>query len=141
MLPSFMQTNSKWWGINNKSTTAGHIINKLIELLQNHVDSIHIPWFFIQLKTFVEKDLSGQSSHRQTRYQAADLRYDFDDVILSITYAYINAECNKQYYPTKIEKKHGESKKIRRFMQDHTTNFSLRLAEFDEDGKFIRFVN
>jgi len=141
MLPLFMRSGGKWWGINNKTNTAGHIMNKLIEMLQTRVENIYIPWFFKQMKTFVEKDLSASTSHRQSRYQAADLRYDYDDVIFAIVYAYINAECNRQYYPTKVSKDYEGKKKVRRYMQDHTTNFNLRLAEFDENGKFVKFVN
>ena len=143
MLPKFLQAGTKWWGINNKTNTAGKIINKLIEMIESHADNIYIPWFFIQLKTFVEKDLKGGTSHRETRYQAADLRYDFDDVIFSMVFAYINAECNQRYFPQYVggEKQLGTVRKRTKYVQDARTNWQQRLAEVDDEGKIIRYVN
>ena len=142
MLPNFLRAGTKWWGINNKANTAGKIINKMMEMLDAHADNIYITWLFIQLKTFIEKDLSGANSHRETRYQAADLRYDFDDVIFSMVFAYINAECNQRYYPQYVgQEAMAKTKKKTKYIQDARTNFQMRLAEVDDDGKLIRFVN
>ena len=142
MLPKYMHAGSKWWGINNRTNTAGKIINKLIEMIEAHVDNIYIPWFFIQLKTFIEKDLSGQASGRETRYQAADLRYDFDDVIFAMVFAYINAECNQQHFPKFLGESNPTARKRKmRYVQDARTNWQQRLAEVDDEGKVIRYVN
>jgi len=142
MLPKYMHAGTKWWGINNRTNTAGKIINKLIEMIESHVDNIYIPWFFIQLKTFIEKDLSGVSSGRETRYQAADLRYDFDDVIFAMVFAYINAECNQQHFPKFLGESNPIAKKRKmRYVQDSRTNWQQRLAEVDDEGKVIRYVN
>ena len=70
------------------------------------------------------------------------LRYDFDDSIFAIVFAYINAECNSQFYPKKVSGTNkGKKKKNVKFIQDSRTNFQLRLAELDENGKIIRYVN
>ena len=142
MLPPFMQTGSgKWWGINNKTNTAGHIANKIIEMCDGFADNIWIPWFFMQLKTFIEKDLKGAQSHRQTRYQAADLRYDYDDVIFSSVFAYICAQCHQKYEPNQVDAADKESRTITKYVQDASTNFRLRLAEVDRvTGKVKRFI-
>lgn len=139
-LPVFLQTpSSKWWGIRNSTATAGRIANKTIEMIDSFAENIFIPWFFEQCKTFVEKDLKSQNQQRQTRYQAADLRYDFDDVIFSSTFANINAQCHAKFEPTKTEK--GEQKRrYTQYVQNAQTGFRLRLAEVDERGKVIRYL-
>jgi hypothetical protein len=65
-------------------------------MIDAYGDRIDVPWLWEQLKTFVEKDLRSQSTQRQTRYQAADSRYDYDDTIFGITFAYINAVAHAQ---------------------------------------------
>jgi hypothetical protein len=142
MLPKYLHAGSKWWGINNKTNTAGKIINKLIEMIDSHANNIYIPWFFLQMKTFIEKDLNSKSSGRETRYQAADLRYDWDDVIFSMVFAYINAECNRHFFPKYTgDKTVGKKRSKTRYIQDARTNWVQRLAEVDDEGKFIRFIN
>jgi len=142
-LPPFMQTPSgKWWGINNRTNTAGHIANKIIELCDAYAENIYMLWFFIQLKTFVEKDLRGAATLRQTRFQAADMRYDFDDVIFSTVFAYLNAQIHARYEPrqTDVDSEHVKLTE-RRFVQNADTNFKLMLAEVDKKtGKVRRYI-
>ena len=96
-------------------------------------------WFFLQLKTFIEKPLKTGNTLRQTRYQAADLRYDYDDVIFSSAFAYINAQSHARYEPYEEDKPTVKKKRIR-YVQDASTNFRLRLAEVNGEGKIIRYV-
>jgi hypothetical protein len=141
VLPPFLQgASGKWWGVSNKTNTAGHIANKIIEMVDSYASNIFIPWFFIQLKTFVEKDLRGGSTHRQTRFQAADLKYDYDDVIFSMVYAYVNAQSHSRYEPRRIDKAE-EGKRQTRFVQNADTGWKLRLAEVSPSGKILRYIN
>lgn len=138
ILPPFLQTpSSGWWGIRNVSSTAGHISNKIIEMIDSYAPNIFIPWFFEQVKTFVEKDLKGSNSHRQTRFQAANLKYDYDDGIFSMVFAYINAQAHSRFEPRQIDAVENKTRD-QRFVYDD--NWRLRLAIVDSEGKVIRFV-
>ena len=139
-LPPFMQTpSSKYWGIANKANTAGHIANKIIEMVDAYAPNIFIEWFFEQIKTFVQKDLSGRTSHRETRFQAADLKQDFDDGIFSMVFSYINAQAHSRYEPRLIDKAEEGTRK-RRLVQNADTNWQLRAAIVDQNGKVIRYL-
>ena len=141
-LPKFLQTGTgKWWGISNRTNTAGRIANKIIEMVDDYMDNIYLLWFHLQLKTFVEKPLKNSQSHRQTRFQANDLRYDYDDIIFAGVLAYINAQCYDRYEPK--EKAAGEIGNVlkRRLVQDANTGWSQRLADVDSDGKVVRYIS
>lgn len=146
-LPIILQTpGSKWWGINNKSNTAGRIINKLIELIEIHSKNINIREFWIQMKTFVEKELAGAKTgnpmnQRQTRFQAADTRYNYDDIIFSSVFAYINSLAHDRYEPKNTTEEVLRPKKIRRYVQNEKTNWRMRLAEVNERGDVIRYIS
>ena len=134
---------AKWWGINNKTNIAGKIVNKAIEMLDLYSENIDTLWFWLQLKTFVEKNLSGQQVTRQTRYQAADTRIDFDDAIFGKTFAYICSESYSKYEPTQIggNEEFTEKKGVtRRFVQDERTNWQRRLCDVSASGRIIRYV-
>jgi hypothetical protein len=140
-LPLYLQTpSSAWWGIRNSAATAPRIIAKIEEMLEAYGDQIDVPWLWEQLKTFVEKDLKS-ASHRETRYQASDFRYDYDDVIFGIAFAYINALSHAKYEPENIKTKGTEKRTFRRYVQSKETNYRKRLAEVDKQGKIIRFIN
>tara|TARA_R100000995_G_scaffold84922_1_gene65891 strand:- start:14785 stop:16809 length:2025 start_codon:yes stop_codon:yes gene_type:complete len=140
-LPMSLQGGSaKWWGISNKASTAGRITNRIIEMIELYADNIYIPWFWIQCKTFVEKSLKGTTSHRQSRFQAADLKFDFDDVIFSITYAYINADAHNRFEPRKISG--AKSNKVfTKYVQNRETNFQMRLAQVNDKGEVVKYLN
>jgi len=139
-LPTHMQTpSSKFWGIANKANTAGYIAGKIIEMIDAYAPNIYIEWFFEQIKTFVEKDLAGRSSHRETRFQAADLKTNYDDGIFSMVFAYINAQAHSKYEPRLIDSAE-ESVRQRRYVQNADTNWKMRLALVDENGKVIRYL-
>ena len=141
-LPLYLQTpTSKWWGLRNVTNTAPRIIAKTEEMLEGYGDQIDVPWLWEQLKTFVEKDLKSQSSHRQTRYQAADFRYDYDDAIFAITFAYINAQAHAKYEPENIKRDGQDQQTIRRYVQNKETNFRKRLAVVDMSGKVVKYIN
>lgn len=142
-LPEYFQTHSgKWFGISNKANTGPRIIAKTEEMVDTYANSIDIPWIWEQLKTFVEKDLKSSNSHRQTRYQAADTRYDYDDAIFSITFAYINAQAHSRYEPENVKTMSGKSKVITRYVQSKETNYRMKLARVDKDtGKILKIIN
>lgn len=144
-LPQSLHTNSgKWWGISNRTNTAGRIINRLIEMLDECKERIHTPWFWLQLKTFIEKTLTGaanSASGRQTRYQAADLRYNYDDAIFSKTFSRIAAQCYIRYEPRENTPEKKQKKVIRKYVQNAQTNFQLRLAEVDENGRVLKYID
>ena len=142
-LPEYFHTHSgKWFGISNKANTAPRIIAKTEEMLDTYADRIDVPWLWEQLKTFVEKDLRSSTSHRQTRYQAADTRYDYDDTIFAVTFAYINAQSHARYEPENVKTKSGQNKVITRYVQSKETNFRMKLARVDkETGKILKIIN
>ena len=140
-LPKYLQSpSSKWWGIANRANTAGKITNRIIEMIDVHHKNIFILWFWLQCKTFVEKPLKGNSLVRQSRFQAADLKYDYDDVIFSTVFSNICATAFERYEPKEIFNPNG-IRKHRRYVQNRETNFKLRLAEVDGNGKVLRYIS
>lgn len=141
-LPEYLQTNTdKWWGISKKTNTAPRIIAKLEDLIEGFGDSIDCPWFWEQLKTFVEKDVkSTTNTQRQTRFSAADLRYDYDDVIDSITYAYINAISFARKEPVNIKEEGLQKKITKRYVMSAETGWRKKLCDVDSNGKVVRVV-
>lgn len=140
-LPLYLQVNGgKWFGISNKTNTAPRIIAKIEEMVDAHADSIDIPWFWEQMKTFVEKDLKSSVSNRETRYQAADTRYDWDDAIFSIVFAYINSLCYAKYDPVNIKENMGDKKVHRRYVQNKQTNYRKRLALVNDKGEVVKYL-
>jgi hypothetical protein len=148
-LPIYLQTNTtKWWGVNNRSQTNNKIINYLTELLDAYGDNINVVQFWVQMKTFVEKALIGKNQNtaanvtgRLSRFQAADLKRDFDDVIFGITYAYMNARAHERFVPKNLsEEKTGGKRTIRKYVQDGRTNWEKRYCEVTADGKILKFI-
>jgi hypothetical protein len=140
ILPPFLQTPaSSWWGIRNVASTGGHISNKIIEMVDAYAPNIFIPWFFEQLKTFVEKELKGSQSHRQTRFQAADLKYDYDDGIFSMAFAYINAQAHSRFEPRRVDAEEESTRQIR-LVQSAETQWRLKRALVNSNGKVIRYL-
>jgi hypothetical protein len=132
----------KWFGISNKANTAPRIIAKIEELLDAYGDRIDVPWLWEQLKTFVEKDLKSQNTHRQTRYQAADTRYDYDDAIFAIAFSYINAVAHAKYEPENIKSLSTEANVITRYVQCKETDYRVKLARVDKvTGKVLKILN
>lgn len=142
-LPEYFHTHGgKWFGISNKANTAPRIIAKLEELLEAYMYNIDIPWFWEQLKTFVEKDLKSTTSHRQTRYQAADPRYDYDDSIFAITFAYINSIAHARYEPENVKAEGGLPNVEIRFVQNKETNYRIKKARVDKTtGKVLKILD
>ena len=141
-LPEYFQTQGgKWFGISNKTNTAPRIIAKLEEMIEGYSLNIDVPWFWEQLKTFVEKDLKSTNTSRQTRYQAADSRYDYDDAIFAITFAYINAQSHAKYEPQNIRSVGEEKNVVTRYVQCKETNYRMRLARVDaKTGKLLKII-
>jgi hypothetical protein len=136
----FRKPNGKWFGLANKVDTAPRILGKMQEMVDCHATNLDIPWLWKQFETFVEKDLSSASTHRQTRYQAADMRYDYDDVLFSTTFAYINAMSHAKYEPTNLNDDSLQRKVFTRRVQNRQTNFVPKMAEVDEKGNIIRIL-
>ena len=136
----FRKPNGKWFGLANKVDTAPRILGKMQEMVDCHATNLDIPWLWKQFETFVEKDLSSASTHRQTRYQAADMRYDYDDVLFSTTFAYINAMSHAKYEPTNLNDDSLQRKVFTRRVQNRQTNFIPKMAEVDEKGNIIRIL-
>jgi hypothetical protein len=142
-LPDYFHTHGgKWFGISNKANTGPRIISKLEELLDAYGERIDVPWLWEQLKTFVEKDLKSQTSHRQTRYQAADARYDYDDAIFAITFAYINAVAHAKYEPENIKNEDKNTNVVVRYIQSKETNYRMKLARVDKNtGRVLKILD
>jgi hypothetical protein len=142
-LPEYFHTyGGKWFGISNKANTAPRIIAKTEEMIDAYANNIDVPWLWEQLKTFVEKDLKTTTNHRQTRYQAADTRYDYDDAIFAITFAYINSQAHAKYEPENIRGNEGEKQVVMRYVQSAQTNFRMKLARVDKNtGKILKIMD
>jgi len=142
-LPEYFQTyGGKWFGISNKANTAPRIIAKTEEMIDAYGINIDVPWLWEQLKTFVEKDLKSSTSHRQTRYQAADTRYDYDDAIFAITFAYINAQSHSRYEPENIRNEDKNTHVVIRYVQCKETNFRMKRARVDSrTGKVLKVLD
>lgn len=137
--PTLRTNSGKWWGVSNKANTGEKIIQHLMELLDLYIDNIYIPWFFLQCKTFIEKDLkSGGTNLRNTRFQAADLRYDYDDVLFAVTFAYINAMSNTKYEPRELSTQVIKKKNQLKYVCGPETNFNTYLSEVNSKGRTIR---
>ena len=105
-------------------------------------DRIDVPWFWEQMKTFVEKDLKSQTSHRQTRYQAADPRYDYDDTIFATAFAYINSVAHAKYEPENIRNIDQQNNVTVRYVQCKETNYRMKLARVDKKtGKVLKILD
>lgn len=142
-LPEYFQTyGGKWFGISNKANTAPRIIAKVEEMIDAYGINIDVPWIWEQLKTFVEKDLKSSTSHRQTRYQAADTRYDYDDAIFAIGFAYINAQAHARYEPENIKSQDKETHVVTKYIQSKETNYRMKLAKVDKrTGRILKILN
>lgn len=134
----FRKPSSKWFGISNKTDTAPRLIAKLEELIDAYADRILVPWFWIQLKTFVEKELKNSVTHRTTRFQAADLRIDYDDVVFSITFSYINAISHARFEPINVKEAIGVKRIQKRYIMTSETNWRKKLADVDQNGKIVK---
>lgn len=137
----FRKPAGKWFGVSNKVDTAPRILSKTEEMVESYAENINIPWIWEQFETFVEKDLNSSTTHRQTRYQAADMRYNFDDVIFSATFAYINAMSHAKYEPVDLAALNIENKIKTRWMQNAQTNWVPKLCEVDSRGNILRILN
>lgn len=137
----FRKPNGKWFGISNKADTAPRIIAKMEEVFESYGDGINVVWIWEQLKTFVEKDLASTNTHRQTRYQAADTRYNYDDCLFSLVFAYINAVSHAKLEPVNMANADNGKKILTRYVQNHETNYRQRLAQVDEIGKVLKYIN
>lgn len=135
----FRKPNGKWFGLANKVDTAPRILGKMQELVDVHGSKIDIPWVWKQFETFVEKDLGG-SGHRQTRYQADNMKYDYDDALFSMTFSYINAMSHAKYEPVNLLDQSVGRKVFTRRVQNAQTNWIPRLAEVDEFGNVMKFL-
>jgi hypothetical protein len=142
-LPEYFQTQGgKWFGISNKTNTAPRIIAKIEEMLEAYANNIDVPWLWEQLKTFVEKDLRSSTTSRQTRYQASDARYDYDDAIFGIAFAYINAQAHSRYEPENIRKSEEVKDVVIRFVQCRETNFRMKRARVEKaTGRILKILD
>lgn len=124
MLPEYLQMNSaEPIGIGKKAGTSRYITNKLLELVEMHSRKICIDEFFIQLKTFVRKTTpSGVEV-----FKVDDTKYHFDDVVDSITYAYIASLCFSHLAPVNASDSAAKTTQMR-YVCDRTTNWNTKLV-------------
>jgi hypothetical protein len=137
-LPPYMRARNpgKWWGINNKSHNAGQITNTIKAMIDMFGDNIDSLWFWLQVKTFVEKPVgNGSNQVRETRWQAQNKEVDYDDHLFSSVFAYIGAECETRPPVEVNPKKDGGVKKKQ--LKYVNQNGSLVLAYVDSKGKIV----
>lgn len=123
MLPPSLQTHTAMnLGIRKGASNSKFILNNTLEMLENYGENIFIKDFFLQLKTYTRK---MTPSGKET-YKVENAKFFYDDVIDSITYAYICAKCYGHLEPRCIGK--GEARRSRlRYKYDG--NFNLILAK------------
>jgi len=124
MLPDYLQMNSaEPIGIGKKAGTSRYITNKLLELMEMHAGNIRVNEFFIQLKTFVRK--TTQSGIEV--FKVDDPKYYFDDVIDSITYAYIASICFSHLKPINTSESAAKTTQMR-YVCNKSTNWNTILV-------------
>lgn len=88
------KTGGKYWGVRKSAATSGRLVDELHEVINTYSDNINIMWIWIQLKTFVRKDVNSQT-YRETKYAPQNKHSDYDDALDSLTFAYIASKCNR----------------------------------------------
>ena len=117
-LPKYLQLGGHNIGINKRQTNAAMIASKLLELIISYGENIEIEEVFNQLKTFVNKVTKTGS-----KWEPAS-RYNFDDCLDAVTYAYIARMC----YPYLVPLGPDESENrhvVKRFQYDKNWNLTL----------------
>jgi hypothetical protein len=122
MLPKYMQVGTAQYGISKKGFNAVHISNKLIELLSSYSGNIDIEEFWLQLKNYVQK-IKPQTGY--AKYAPSVPAYHRDDVIDSITYAYLNALIHAKYTPECLLTPKKASTPRRKYYMDRNWNMVL----------------
>ena len=123
MLSAHLRTSiGQKMGINKRGNTARFILNKLQEMLEVYGENIFIEDFWIQLKTFVRK--ISNAGHET--FKINNKKYDHDDVIDSVVYAYICA-CSFAHL-TPIEENEVNIKKVK-YKYEYDGNFNLVLKK------------
>ena len=97
-LPDKLRGGARIIGVDNKVPRFSEVINKMRECIKENYLAFKFHVIFEQLQTFVEKPKS-----KDFTYEALDKKIHFDDVLFSLTYAYICAEyCFDHKTPKKI---------------------------------------
>ena len=123
MLPRNMQTSTIDIGINKRGTNSLLLVNRLEELMLDHINDIDILELFIQLKTFVKKETATG-----WKYEPENKKIHYDDLIDAVNYAKINADIHAHLMPKFVgvnERKEKEQKKLRYY---YDNAFNLRLG-------------
>lgn len=89
-LPDALQTGSgNIVGIDNRGARNKIIVGRMFEMMQAYGDRIYVEEFFLQLKTFV---CTVNDKGNET-WGPIDRRYYKDDILFSVVFAYICAQC------------------------------------------------
>jgi hypothetical protein len=122
MLPQTLQTTTIDIGINKRGTNSVAIVNRLEEMLIDSAANIDSLEFWVQLKTFIRKQISSGY-----KYEPANKKIHYDDVIDATTYGKINAEVHSHLPMQKVDDTQleaGENRK-RRYYYDANHNIVL----------------
>jgi hypothetical protein len=115
MLPKYVQTGNQQWGITKKrGANPIHIANKLVELLGGYAENINDEFFYIQLRTFVQKVNIKSGT---IKWAPQNVHYHRDDNIDSTIYSYINA-CAYMHRPP-------ENKKVEKKIKQYKSRFKM----------------
>lgn len=117
------------WGIDKfKGETTDEIINYTFELYDTYGQNFWIPELWKQQETFIKKETKQQNGFK-VKYQARNVKMDYDDVIFSATFAYICCRCFPRRMPVLLAHKEAVSE-VRRYREPNGT---LRLGNFIND--------
>jgi hypothetical protein len=108
-LPERLRGGARKIGVDNKGLRALYIIDKMRECVKTYYKNFYFEVIFKQLDTFVQKTTSKTET-----WEALDKIAYFDDVLFSLTYAYINAEyVHDHKVPQCIEQTERQISKIK----------------------------
>ena len=108
-LPERLRGGSRKIGVDNKGLRALYIIDKMRECVKTYYKNFYFEVIFKQLDTFVQK-----TTTKTETWEALDKIAYFDDVLFSLTFAYINSEyCHDHKVPSCITETERQVSKIK----------------------------
>lgn len=102
-LPQSLKVGGSDTGIRKHTNNVRFLMSRLQELLYSYSDSIHAEIFWKQLSTYIRFEYkSGVAGNPNVyyAYKPENKRYDYDDVIDAVLYAYICRVCYEFLTPT-----------------------------------------
>jgi hypothetical protein len=124
-LPERLRGGSRKIGVDNKGLRALYIIDKMRECVKTYYKNFYFEVIFKQLDTFVQK-----TTAKTETWEALDKIAYFDDVLFSLTFAYINAEyVHDHKVPKCVEETERQVSKVKYPVRRMSDGSLTRVAE------------